>query len=138
MRNLAWIWAAMAMSAMLAGCGAPSVKKNWNATGGSRSDAVVKLAYTYVPTYEHPYASEDQAVELAKKICTSWGYAKAAAFGGDTRQCTQYAPQLFGSGPCVSMIVTKEYQCLDQDGSAAPPDRITDAQAQGKKPAAKK
>jgi len=119
MRNVALIWATMAMSAMLAGCGAPSVKKDWNVTGGSRSDAVVKLSYTYNP-YEHPWASEEQALELAKKACTSWGYAKAEAFGGDTRQCEQYAGGLFGSGPCVSMRVAKEYQCLDQDVSAAP------------------
>ena len=38
----------------LAGCAAKPVEKDWIAVGGSRSDATIRLGYTYNPKIEVP------------------------------------------------------------------------------------
>ena len=84
-----------------------AVQKDWQATGGSKSDGVVKLQYQY-GGFELPKVSEEQALELAKKRCSAWGYTDAEAFGGVISQCNSMS----ASG-CVSYLVTKEYQCTN-------------------------
>lgn len=87
----------------LSGC---ATTKDWAATGGSRSDGVVRLSYDY-GSLQSVNVSEEQAVQLATQRCSSWGYQGAEAFGGITRQCTQPG----GFGGCTVWLVTKEYQC---------------------------
>lgn len=87
----------------ITGC---ATQKEWVATGGSRSDSVVKLSYEY-GGLESPQVSAKQGLDLAKSRCSAWGYKDAEAFGGATRACTG-----FNSYGCVSWLVTAEYQCL--------------------------
>jgi hypothetical protein len=81
-------------------------QKHWAATGGSRSDAVVRLSYEYA-SYEIPDVSQKEALDLASQRCKSWGYSEAEAFGGETRACNQY-----GGNGCLNWLVTKEFQCI--------------------------
>lgn len=81
--------------------------KDWSATGGSKSDGTIKLSYQ-VGLFETAEVSEQQAVTLATKRCSAWGYTSAEAFGGVTKVCNSQS-----SSGCNSWIVTKEYQCLD-------------------------
>lgn len=91
--------------AAISGC-SRVVVKDWQATGGSRADATVKLSYDY--RYgETPQLSDQQAINLAQKRCAIWGYSGAEAFGGQTDTCNQRDPYL----GCVNGIVTKEFQC---------------------------
>lgn len=87
----------------VSGC---ATTKEWTATGGSRSDGVVKLSYQY-GLFEAPQVSAQQGLELAKSRCAAWGYSGAEAFGGVTRACNN-----LDSTGCNSWLVTAEYQCL--------------------------
>jgi len=87
----------------LAGC---ATTKEWVATGGSRSDGVVKLSFEY-GLFENPKVNEQQGLDLAYSRCAAWGYSGAQAFGGTTRVCTN----LGQNGVCYSWLVTREYQC---------------------------
>ena len=100
---------------VLGGC---AVNKDWSATGGSRSDGVVRLSYEQ-REFEQPQLSEQQAINLATQRCKTWGYTGAEAFGGVTRRCNQGG----GFGGCSQWLVTKEYQCLGT-GSATAPSRL--------------
>lgn len=98
-------WGVIAAIAIAcSGCATPKI---WSATGGSRSDGVVRLAYEF-GEFEKPQLDEAQAVRLASERCGSWGYQGAEAFGGTTQQCNQSG----GLGGCARWIVTKEYQCV--------------------------
>ncbi len=92
------------VSMLMAGC---VTTKDWAATGGSRSDGVVRLSYDY-GSLQQVRVSEEQAVDLASKRCASWGYQGAEAFGGSNRQCIQPG----GFGGCTAWQVNKEYQCI--------------------------
>lgn len=81
---------------------------DWSATGGSRSDGVVRLSYQ-VKELQKAVLNEQQAIDLAIKRCSAWGYRGAEAFGGATRQCVQNG----GFGGCAEWRVTKEYQCTE-------------------------
>lgn len=96
---LALIWLAVG----LAGC---ATTKTWSATGGSRSDGVIKLSYEY-GLFEVPQVNEQQALELATTRCIAWGYSGSEAFGGQTQVCNNVS-----SGGCNRWLVTREYQCL--------------------------
>lgn len=87
--------------------------KDWSATGGSKSDGVVRLSHE-VGEFETVQVSEAQAVNLAAQRCASWGYTGAEAFGGTTRQCSQSG----GFGGCSMWVVTKEYQCTENSARA--------------------
>ena len=86
----------------LAGC---ATTKEWAATGGSRSDGVVKLSFQF-GLFEQPQVSEEQGVVLAKSRCAAWGYSGAEAFGGQTKVCNNVT-----TSGCNSWLVTREYQC---------------------------
>lgn len=105
----------LALGFSLSGC---AVNKDWSATGGSRSDGVVRLSYE-MKEFEQPQLSEQQAVNLATQRCKTWGYTGAEAFGGVTRKCNQGG----GFGGCSQWLVTKEYQCLGTGSAAAPSTR---------------
>lgn len=86
---------------------------NWQATGGSRADATVKLSIQYQAGID-PVLNASQAINEATRKCTAWGYTGAEAFGGVKTECSQYYTNLVGS-VCVGIItVTKEYQCTGQ------------------------
>lgn len=102
----------------LVGCAKPA-PKSWVPTSGSRADATVKLSYEYNPNTEIPQVNEAQALEAAKKRCSSWGYSDAEAFGGVLGICTQMVPA-FGGPQCLQRIVTKEYQCIGRGDSKVP------------------
>lgn len=87
---------------LVSGC---AVTKTWTATGGSRSDGVVRLSFEHTG-FEQPQLDEQQGLSLAAQRCKTWGYTGAEAFGGVTRQCNQRS----GFG-CDQWLVTKEYQC---------------------------
>lgn len=97
------ILAALVLAALLSGC---AVTRNWNATGGSRADGVVRLSYE-AHEMETVQVNESQGVRLAAQRCRTWGYSGAEAFGGVTRQCTKFG----GFSGCSQWTVTKDYQC---------------------------
>ena len=88
----------------LSGC---ATQKDWAATGGSKSDGTIKLSYE-VGLFQVAEVSEAQAISLAKRRCSVWGYTGAEAFGGSTKACNQAS-----GGSCNSWLITKEYQCTD-------------------------
>lgn len=99
-----YVVALIAVEAMLQGC---AVTKSWTATGGSRSDGTVRLSHEI---YEFEVVSTDelQGQAVANARCAAWGYRGAEAFGGTTRQCSQFG----GFAGCRAWLVTKEYQCI--------------------------
>ncbi|MFL6585333.1 MAG: YecR family lipoprotein [Luteimonas sp.] len=105
----------LVVAALASGC---STTKDWTATGGSRSDGVVRLSYEH-GDFEKSVLNEAQAVGLATRRCEAWGYTGAEAFGGTTRQCSQGG----GFGGCAVWLVTKEYQCTGE-GNAQSGSRI--------------
>ena len=77
------------------------------ATGGSRSDATIQLAYEY-GRFERPQVDWEAANQVATQRCGAWGYSAAEAFGRGTSQCTEY-----NQSNCVRFFVTITYQCID-------------------------
>jgi len=92
---------------LTSGCAVRQISTEWQATGGSRGDATVKLSYQY-GYGAMPQLSEQQAISMAKKRCKAWGYTGAEAFGGIITVCNQRDPYL----GCIDNFVTKEYQCI--------------------------
>lgn len=93
-----------ALSGMiLGGC---AVKKDYVATGGSKSDATVTLSYNY-SSMEKPLVNASQAQSLADSRCQVWGYDGAESFGSEFTTCT------FRNGyGCSQYRVDTEYQCI--------------------------
>jgi len=98
--------------AVLAGCATVS---QMQATGGSRSDGIVKLSFEY-GMFDKLHLDEASALQTARQRCAVWGYTDADPFGGITRQCQAYS----GTLGCTHWFVTKEYQCT-MGGRSAPP-----------------
>lgn len=96
--------AVVAVAVLLSGC---AVHKEWVATGGSRSDGIVRLSYE-VGEFEKPQLDEAQGIRVATQRCAVWGYSGAEPFGGHTRQCNMFGGAL---NPCAQWMVTREYQC---------------------------
>lgn len=94
---------ACVLALVLSGC---ATQKTWFATGGSKSDATVKLSYEY-GLFEKPVVDYQQAAALANQKCTVWGYSGAEAFGGRMQTCNAHN----GYGNCVDWTVTAEFQC---------------------------
>jgi hypothetical protein len=88
----------------LVGC---SVKRDFYATGGSRADGVVDMAYDY-RSLENPVIDPKQAYSIARSKCALWGYADTEPFGGKIQACTLRS----GFGECAAWQVTIKYQCL--------------------------
>lgn len=110
----------MLAAAIMCGMGcAKRVPKQWQASGGSRADATVEVGYIYRPDVEIPEASDSQAMAEATRRCKAWGYMLAEPFGLVRTQCQQMIPLPFGGMTCVSMIVTRQYQCLGRGDSPA-------------------
>jgi len=106
--------------AVLGGCATVS---QMQATGGSRSDGIVKLSFEY-GMFDKLHLDEASALQTARQRCAVWGYTDADPFGGITRQCQAYS----GTLGCTHWFVTKEYQCT-MGGRSAPP--LADATLSG-------
>ena len=93
------------VAVMVTGC-APT-RKDFYATGGSRADGSIDMAYDFI-------AGEDivvdplQAQSIAGSKCTVWGYERAEAFGGKSENCLTRS----GSGECEVGQVIVKYQCI--------------------------
>jgi hypothetical protein len=96
----------------LAGC---AVQKEWTATGGSRADGTVELAYEY-GAFQKPQVDDTQGVDLASSMCAGWGYTGSQPFG-PMRKCEA----VNGYGSCISWLVTRKYQCLGAPGPSTTP-----------------
>lgn len=108
--------AVMLAAALTTGC---AVKKDFYATGGSRADGTVDMAYDFAQ-FEQPVVNPSQAQSIAQQKCTVWGYREAEAFGGKTTNCNQRD----GWGNCVAGQVVIKYQCIGDLG-ATTPERVT-------------
>lgn len=108
----------------LAGCAQYKItakQVDWVPVSGSRADAIVKLSYAYNPLVETPIVNEEQAIELAKKRCNSWGYPDVEAFGGSAEGCNRS----FWDGLqhiCTSRYVIRNFQCIGRGDAAVPTD----------------
>lgn len=89
-------------SALVAAC---ATTKTMQAIGGSRSDGIVRLAFTY-GMFESPRVDHAAGLQTATERCRVWGYTAAEPFGGATQQC-----QATGQYGCTQTMVTVEYQC---------------------------
>jgi len=96
---------AAAFALSMSGC---AVQKTLTPIGGSRSDGVVKLAFT-VDMFEKPVVDEQQGASAARQRCSAWGYSDAEPFGGRNVQCINSTYQ-----GCNQWQVTVEYQCTGQ------------------------
>lgn len=96
--------AALAFATGLAGCSSP---KDFYATGGSRADGVVDVAYDF-NRMETPVVDKKQAYSIAKTKCSLWGYSDAEPFGGQVQTCEARS----GFGECSAFKVSIKYQCL--------------------------
>lgn len=103
----------------LAGCAAKPVEKDWVAVGGSRSDATIRLGYTYNPQQEVPKLNHQQALQLATQKCQAWGYGRAEEFGSIMENCAQMAYDQWTGPYCVRMNAVAEFQCIGAPGAAA-------------------
>ncbi|EBZ0015944.1 hypothetical protein ABN36_18390 [Salmonella enterica subsp. enterica] len=95
---------------IISGC---AVKREPLPIGGSKSDGVVKMGYSYGDTYgafEVPKIDKIKTEALAAKKCQAWGYDNAEAFGGEVSNCV--IPSL---GGCARTNVYIEYQCISND-----------------------
>lgn len=90
--------------AALVGC---ATKKDFYATGGSRADGSVDMAYDFAQ-FEQPVVNIAQAQRIAKSKCRVWGYSDAEAFGGKQQICNQAN----GYGTCIAGQVIYKYQCI--------------------------
>jgi hypothetical protein len=70
-------------SLVLTGC---ATTKTFQAIGGSKADATVKLAYQY-GLFEQPVVDWSFANIIAKQRCAAWGYKNAEMFGGSQNTC---------------------------------------------------
>jgi len=87
----------------LSGC---AVQKNWAGSGGSKSDGIVKMSYTY-GYMEAPKTDAAQGLKKAVARCKNWGYQSAVAFEFVNKKCNVFSVQ-YG---CTEHVVTQEYQC---------------------------
>jgi hypothetical protein len=105
--------AAFAFLACLTAC---STHKDFQATGGSRADGVIDMAYEF-NSFETPAVDQQQAYTIARSKCSLWGYVDAEPFGGTNQECTVRR----GYGDCSAWRVSKKYQCLGNLGSVSSP-----------------
>lgn len=105
--------AAFVFLATLAGC---ATHKDFQATGGSRADGVIDVAYEF-SSFETPVVDQQQAYAIARSKCSLWGYVDAEPFGGTNQECTLRR----GYGECSAWRVSKKYQCLGNLGNVSAP-----------------
>ena len=87
--------------------GGCATQKTLEATGGSRADGVIELAFE-MGGFEKPVIDWNQAQTTAVQRCNAWGYNNAERFGGQKVQCTAWY-----QGSCVRQTVIIPYQCIN-------------------------
>lgn len=92
------------LAVVVTGC---SSRKDFYATGGSRADGSIDMAYDF-KAFETPIVDLKQAESIANNKCAVWGYERAEPFGGKTLNCQ--ARDGFGNCNAGQMIV--KYQCI--------------------------
>jgi len=92
------------LAVAVTGC---SSRKDFYATGGSRADGSIDMAYDF-KQFETPIVDPTQAASIANQKCLVWGYEKAEPFGGKTENC--HARN--GFGDCMAGQVVIKYQCI--------------------------
>lgn len=97
----------LAAAATLAGCANP-VNKDWFVTDGSKSDAVITIAYDE-GLLQQAVVDEQQALDMAKNGCKAWGFKSAQALGTPLERCAR-KDKLLG---CISTRYTQIYQCTN-------------------------
>ena len=88
---------------VIAGC---TTVTHMGASGGSRSDGIVKLSYEY-GEFDRIELNKAAALDTARQRCGVWGYTDAVPFESVTKQCQGRG--LFGN--CGRWFVTQEFQC---------------------------
>lgn len=104
----------MLLAVTATGC---SSRKDFYATGGSRADGSIDMAYNF-KQFETPIVDIAQAKTIANDKCAVWGYERAQAFGGQTENCQARN----GFGDCVAGQVVVKYQCI---GNITPSNQTT-------------
>jgi len=99
------------VSAVLVVTGCATVSQ-MEATGGSRSDGIVKLSFEY-GMFDKVQLDQTAALQKARQRCAVWGYTDADPFGGVERQC-----QAMSGYGCMRWFATVEYQCTMGGGNA--------------------
>lgn len=92
------------LAVAVAGC---SSRKDFYATGGSRADGSIDMAYDF-KQFETPIVDINQAKKIANDKCAVWGYKRAEAFGGKIVSCEARN----GFGDCVAGQTIIKYQCI--------------------------
>ena len=93
-----------------------SSRKDFYATGGSRADGAIDMAYDFKP-FETPIVDFNQAQAIANTKCAVWGYNRAEPFGGQTQNCQVRD----GWGNCTGGQMIVKYQCVGNITPANPP-----------------
>ncbi len=128
MRRFALLGILALAFAVGAGCALQKpIHKDWVPVGGSKSDATVKLAYSWVPAKEIPQVSQNQAAILATSKCQTWGYEKAEPFGGVLTNMTGYDVSGW-----PQMTATQEFQCVGGTTMTATPPPARGREVRGK------
>ena len=103
---------AMALLAAILALQGCAVQKDMVATGGSRADGTVKLAYEF-RSFEKPVIDMQRGAATAAERCKTWGYDGAVPFGGETRVCNDS-----NRDGCTRWQVSVEFQCTGTPGTA--------------------
>ena len=100
----------------VSGCAKTQVVKIPLATGGSKADGTVRMAYE-VRANEQATVNWSHANVNALKRCEAWGYTKVDQFAGVMRHCQEMGQGLLINGAipgdCAQEIVYKDFQCID-------------------------
>ncbi|WP_025128235.1 YecR family lipoprotein [Pseudomonas sp. PH1b] len=88
--------------AVLSGCATP---KQWEATGGSKTDGVVQVSYEQ-GQFENGQSTAAQGLATATERCKVWGYKNAEQSGSEKSIC-----KTMGQFNCLQTTVTQDYLC---------------------------
>lgn len=86
----------------LSGCATP---KQWEATGGSKTDGVVQISYQQ-GQFENGQSDAAQGLTVATERCKVWGYKRAEQSGAEKSVCGT-----MGQYNCLQTTVTQDYLC---------------------------
>ena len=92
--------------------GVAIAKKQWLVTDASRSDGVVKISFER-NEFQRERPPQEEADELASRMCTGWGYSGAETFGSEETTCLSRR----GFGNCGKRRITIAYQCMGSPGN---------------------
>ncbi len=94
---------------ILSGCVSTIVDRVGIPSGGSKSDGIIELSYSY-RLMETPNIDWNQTNLNAIKRCNSWGYNDAEIFGAAETRCTNYN---YNYG-CTQTVEILKYQCIGE------------------------